>query len=77
MINPMVMLAQFKNAKNPMNLIQNMIPNNPLLARAAQMAQGKSPAELETTAKNLCSQMGINFDNAMKQMESIGFKFPK
>lgn len=45
--------------------------NNPLFHRAQQMAQGKTPQELEQVARNLCQQRGININDAMKQFNMI------
>lgn len=38
---------------------------NPLFNRAQQMAAGKTSEELQQVAKNLCSEKGINYDEAM------------
>ena len=60
-----------------MNQLEMMLKNNPLFARAKQMAQGKSENELKQVANNLCKQRGVSledaynqFQNQMKQMQS-------
>lgn len=47
------------------------LQNNPLFARAQEMANGKSEKELEQIAKNLCQQRGINIDEAYKQFNQM------
>ena len=57
-----------------MNLMQQLMQqaqnNNPMFKRAQEMASGKSPEQLEQTARNLCKNMGINFDEAYSQFNS-------
>lgn len=61
---------------NPMQqaIMQQMLGqlgNNPLFQRAQQMAQGKSPAEIQQIAQNLCQQRGIDMNAAMQQFRSM------
>ena len=45
---------------NPMNIIQQMVgKNNPLINRAMQMGEGKSPQELAVIARNLARSKGM------------------
>lgn len=41
-----------------------------MFRRAEQMAQGKNEDELKQTAQNLCEQMGVNMDDALKNFNS-------
>ena len=50
-------------------MMQNNLQNNPLFERAKQMAQGKSDDQLMQTARNLCQQQGIDFDQAFAQFK--------
>ena len=51
---------------NQNNLAQlQQLASHPLFNRAQQMAVGKTPSELQQVAKNLCSEKGINYDEAM------------
>lgn len=45
---------------NPMSLVQQFLggQNDPKAAQARRMIQGKSPAELEQTARNLAREAG-------------------
>uniref|UniRef100_A0AAU8AZZ5 Uncharacterized protein n=1 Tax=Dulem virus 36 TaxID=3145754 RepID=A0AAU8AZZ5_9CAUD len=61
-MNPfMLMLQMMQN---------NTIQNNPAYKRAQEMSRGKTPQQLEQTARNLCQNMGINFDMAWNQFSS-------
>lgn len=75
MFNPMQMMGMFSGRSNPQQMVSQMmnqqLQNNPLFQRAQQMAQGKSPQELEQVAKNLCQQRGIDLDSAMNQFKQM------
>lgn len=47
-----------------------MLRKHPMFRRAEQMAQGKNEDELKQTAQNLCEQMGVNMDDALKNFNS-------
>ena len=51
------------------------ILSNPLYARAQQMANGKSPEQLEQIAKNICKEKGIDYEQAMHQFQSFSQMF--
>lgn len=73
MFNPMQMMGMSGRVSNQMmgQMMSEQLQQNPLFQRAQQMAQGKSPEELEQVARNLCSQRGIDMDQAMAQFKSI------
>lgn len=75
MFNPMQMMGMLNGRSNPQQMVSQImnqqLQNNPLFQRAQQMAQGKSPQELEQVAKNLCQQRGIDLDSAMKQFQQM------
>lgn len=56
MIQSIIRLAA--GGGNPMSLVQQFLggQNNPKAAQARRMIQGKSPAELEQTARNLARE---------------------
>ena len=58
---------------NPMQLMN--ILSNPLYARAQQMAEGKSPEQLQQIAKNICQEKGIDYEQAMRQFQSFSQMF--
>ena len=46
------------------NMMMQQLQSNPLYQRAMQMAQGKSPEQLQQVAQNLCQQKGIDINQA-------------
>lgn len=59
-----------------MQIMQQMFGNNPHFQRAMQMVQGKTPSQMQQTARNLCKERGIDFDGVAQQMSSMGLKVP-
>ncbi len=59
--------------KNNLNQLQQLFANNPLFRRAQEMAKGKSEAELEQIARNLCQQKGISFEQAWQNFQNMRF----
>ena len=65
MLNPMQLMqavGQLRKTQNPMRLMQQMFSGDPAFSRAIQMAQGKSPQQIEQIVKNLCGQRGIDYE---------------
>lgn len=75
-MNPMQIMQMLQNAQNPMSLIQNMFGSNPQFQRVMQMVDGKTPAEMEQIAKNLCAQSGVDFSSAVGNMRRMGLNIP-
>lgn len=50
--------------------MSKMLQGNPMFQRAQQMAQGKNQQQLEQTAKNLCQQIGIDYNDALNQFNN-------
>ena len=46
------------------NMMMQQLQSNPLYQRAVQMAQGKSPEQLQQVVQNLCQQRGIDINQA-------------
>lgn len=61
--NPMQLFQMLSNANNPMAVMQQMFGNDPRFKQVMQVAQGKSPQELEQYARNLCKSQGIDINN--------------
>jgi hypothetical protein len=59
---------------NQQEILKSQLASNPLFKRAEEMAEGKSPNELEQIAKNLCQQRGIDYEYAWKTFQQQ-FKF--
>lgn len=67
--NPLMMLVQAMNSgKNPMALLQQMAPQNPQIAQAMSLMQGKSPQQLEQMARNMAGERGIDLNQMIRQL---------
>lgn len=74
-MNPMQMALQMARAgKNPMSLLNTMSRQNPQLAQAMRLIQGKNPEQLRKTAENLAKERGYNLEQIAQQM---GISLPK
>ena len=75
MLNPMQMLNQLGNVADPMQLIQNMISQNPQLGQywnmAQKMTQGKTESEVQNIANNLLKQKGMNIGQIESMIHQI------
>lgn len=76
-MNPMMaMLGQMMNGgMNPQAMIKQMMGNskamqNPILKNALEMAQKGDKKGVEELARNLCSEKGINPDEAIGKIKS-------
>lgn len=67
MNNPMGIMQMLAQTPNPSMLIAQIYGKHPQYNRIMQIAQGKSPQELEQYVKNLCQTQGINISNVAKQ----------
>lgn len=77
MLNPMQMMQAFdqlKTAQNPLQMMQQMFSGDPTFTRAMQMAQGKSPQQVEQIVRNLCRERGINFEQLKQNFSQFGMK---
>lgn len=71
-MNPMQMMQMMRN---PQQFIQGMMNNNqamqnPILKNALEMAQKGDKKGVEELARNLCSEKGINPDDAIGKIKS-------
>lgn len=58
---------------DPNRLAQQLIQQNPAVQQAAQMMQGKTPAQIKQMAYNRAAQMGVDLNQMAKDM---GIKLP-
>ena len=71
MLNPVQMMGMMRNPKQAINsMFQQNLQANPLFKRAQQMAEGKTPEQLQQVAQNLCQQKGIDMNQAIQQFQS-------
>ena len=67
--NPLLMLVQAVNSgQNPMALAQQMARQNPQIAQAVQLMQGKSPQQLQMMAQNMAKERGIDINEMIRQL---------
>lgn len=69
-INPMQLIGMLKNSGSPKAMLSQMAQQNPVLCRAIQMTEGKSPQDISNIAKNLCQQQGVDFDQTFSQFKN-------
>lgn len=59
------------NGADPTQMLQQLFGNDPRIQQAVSLLNGKnSNEEKEAMAKQLCQQMGVNYDDAIKQFKS-------
>lgn len=69
MNNPVLVLVQaMQRGGNPMALMQTMAQQNPQVAQALQMMQGKSPQQLQQMAQNMARERGVDLNQMLRQM---------
>lgn len=61
MNNPIMMLIQAaQGGGDPIQILGQMAGNNPMMAKALQMVQGKSPDQLRRMAENMARERGTS-----------------
>ena len=72
MNNPVMMLLNAaRSGGNPMQLMQQMAMQDPRIAQAQQMIQGKSPQQLRQMAENMARERGTDLQSVAR---SLGIK---
>lgn len=69
MNNPIEMIKVLMSGnKNPQQIAMNMIgKSNPMLSNLMQMANTGNTKGVETFARNLCKERGINYDKEFSE----------
>lgn len=57
-----------------MGLMQQFAGQNPLMSRAMQMGQGKSPEQIQNIVRNLAKQKGMNYEQLNQFLNQFGLK---
>ena len=57
-----------------MGIMQQLAGQNPLMSRAMQMGQGKSPAQMQTLVRNLAKQKGMNDEQLNQFLSQFGLR---
>ncbi len=67
--NPLpLIITAARNGTNPSAMIQQMARSNPQMAQAARMIGGKSPAQLQQMALNMCKERGTSPEAIMREL---------
>lgn len=74
MMNPMAFLQMLKGG-NPKTFLMNMLSQqmgnqNPMIKNLLDMAQNGDNGGVETFARNLCKEKGLDFDKEFKSFMS-------
>lgn len=67
-------MNQLKSNPNPMQVMQTMFGDNPQFKRAMEVAQGKSPTEMQKTFMNFAQQSGVNPNQVQQMLSQFGIK---
>lgn len=65
--NPLQLIGLLQNSNNPIGVLQQLLGNNPQYRQVMQMAQGKSPQELEQYVRNLYQSQGQDINQVASQ----------
>lgn len=71
-MNPMQMMSMLQQSNNPMQILQSVASQNPIMGRALQMGQGKSVQDLQNIAQNLARQRGMDANQFNQFLSSFG-----
>ena len=66
----MQLIQMIRGGGNPMAMLQQQAQNNPVIAQALQMTQGKSGDQIMQIANNLAKAQGTDL-NALRQQLGI------
>ena len=65
-VNPMQLIMQIKQGKNPqqlmINILEGQAANNPIMGNLLRMAKENRTADIESFARNLAKEQGLDFD---------------
>ena len=74
MMNIFQIMQMVQQAGNPMGIMQQFAGQNPLMSRAMQMGQGKSPEQIQNIVRNLAKQKGMNDEQLNQFLNQFGLK---
>lgn len=70
-MNPMSMIKQYMlQGLTPKGILNRMSINNPILSNVMNMAQKGDAKGVETFARNICEQKGLDFDTEFNKFKS-------
>ena len=70
-MNPMNFIKQYiMQGLTPQNILSKMNINNPILNNVINMAQNGNTQGVETFARNICKQKGLDFDTEFNKFKT-------
>jgi hypothetical protein len=76
-VNPMELIAQIRQGKNPqelmLNILENQAASNPVYANLLTLAKENRTADIETFARNVAKEKGIDFDKEFSKFKKQYF----
>lgn len=70
-MNPMNIIKQYMlQGLSPQNILSKMNINNPILSNVMTMAQNGDTKGVETFARNICKQKGLDFDTEFNKFKN-------
>ena len=70
-MNPMSMIKQYMlQGLTPKGILNRMSINNPILSNVMNMAQKGDTKSVETFARNICEQKGLDFDTEFNKFKN-------
>ena len=70
-MNPVNMLKQYMlQGFTPQNILSKLNISNPILNNVIAMAQNGNTKGVETFARNICKQKGLDFDTEFNKFKS-------
>lgn len=67
--NPLAMLMQVaQTGGNPMAMLQQMAMQNPQMAQAYRLINGKNAQQLQTMAQNMAKERGIDLNQVVQSL---------
>lgn len=76
-VNPIEIISQIKNGKNPQQLLINILEGeaaqNPIYANLLTLAKENRTADIEQFARNVAKEKGIDFDKEFSKFKKQYF----
>lgn len=70
-MNPMNIIKQYlMQGFTPQNILSKLNINNPILSNVMNMAQKGDTQGVETFARNICKQKGLDFDTEFNKFKN-------
>ena len=73
-VNPFQLIQMLKGGSNPQQLLMNILQqrgrNNPIIQNASNLAQNGNISALQTLARNLAVQRGLDYDKQLANLKS-------